>query len=163
MDAGAQFGITPYGTETMHVLRAEKGYIIVGQDTDGTVTPHDLGMAWVVRRRRTSSAGARSARRTRGPTASSSSACCPTTRESCRRARRSSSDAERRASPVPMLGHVTSSYYSAALGLPFALALVTGGRERIGETRPLGHGGRWVSATVRDPVLYDPEGARRDG
>ena len=37
--AGAPFGITPYGTEAMHVLRAEKGYIIVGQETDGTMTP----------------------------------------------------------------------------------------------------------------------------
>ena len=43
-----KYGITPYGTETMHVLRAEKGYIIVGQDTDGTVTPQDAGMEWVV-------------------------------------------------------------------------------------------------------------------
>src|SRR6185503_5187701 len=42
--AGEPYGITPYGTEAMHVLRAEKGYIIVGQDTDGSVTPHDLGM-----------------------------------------------------------------------------------------------------------------------
>ena len=46
--AGAEFDITPYGTETMHVLRAEKGYPIVGQDTDGTVTPQDAGMEWVV-------------------------------------------------------------------------------------------------------------------
>lgn len=45
---GRPYGITPYGTETMHVLRAEKGYIIVGQDTDGTVTPQDAGMSWVV-------------------------------------------------------------------------------------------------------------------
>jgi sarcosine oxidase, subunit alpha len=48
MAAGRPYGITPYGTETMDVLRAEKGYPIVGQDTDGTVTPHDLGMAWAV-------------------------------------------------------------------------------------------------------------------
>ncbi len=46
--AGDEFGITPYGTETMHVLRAEKGYPIVGQDTDGSVTPQDAGMAWAV-------------------------------------------------------------------------------------------------------------------
>src|SRR3546814_8707811 len=45
-EAGRKFGITPYGTETMHVLRAEKGYIIVGQDTDGTVTPDDAGLSW---------------------------------------------------------------------------------------------------------------------
>ena len=48
MAAGAPHGITPYGTETMHVLRAEKGFIIVGQDTDGSVTPVDLGMDWIV-------------------------------------------------------------------------------------------------------------------
>jgi sarcosine oxidase subunit alpha len=46
--AGAAHGITAYGTETMHVLRAEKGYIIVGQDTDGTVTPDDVGLAWAI-------------------------------------------------------------------------------------------------------------------
>ena len=51
----------PYGTEAMHVLRAEKGFVIVGQDTDGTATPHDLGMSWIVRRTTpTSSAGGRS-------------------------------------------------------------------------------------------------------
>jgi sarcosine oxidase subunit alpha len=48
IEAGAKYGITPFGTEAMHVLRAEKGYIITGQDTDGTVTPHDLGMHWLV-------------------------------------------------------------------------------------------------------------------
>ena len=48
MAAGTPFGIEPYGTEAMHVLRAEKGYVIVGQDTDGSVTPHDLGMDWIV-------------------------------------------------------------------------------------------------------------------
>src|SRR3546814_13537811 len=48
MDAGEKHHITPYGTEAMHVLRAEKGYVIVGQETDGTVTPLDLGMAWIV-------------------------------------------------------------------------------------------------------------------
>ncbi|HEY3213387.1 MAG TPA: 2Fe-2S iron-sulfur cluster-binding protein, partial [Actinomycetota bacterium] len=47
-DAVVQAGATPYGTEAMHVLRAEKGYVIVGQDTDGTVTPDDLGMGWIV-------------------------------------------------------------------------------------------------------------------
>ena len=48
MAAGERYGITPYGTEAMHVLRAEAGFIIVGQETDGTVTPQDLGMAWAV-------------------------------------------------------------------------------------------------------------------
>ena len=59
MAAGEKYGITPYGTETMHVLRAEKGFIIVGQETDGTVTPQDLGMDWIVSKQKgTSSASA---------------------------------------------------------------------------------------------------------
>ena len=53
MAAGEPFGITPYGTEAMHVLRAEKGYPIIGQDTDGTVTPQDLGMDWIVSKHET--------------------------------------------------------------------------------------------------------------
>ncbi len=52
IDAGRDFGITPYGTEAMHVLRAEKGFIIIGQDTDGTVTPIDLGLDWLVSTRK---------------------------------------------------------------------------------------------------------------
>ena len=47
-EAGKKHGAVAYGTETMHVLRAEKGYIIVGQDTDGTVTPYDAGQGWAV-------------------------------------------------------------------------------------------------------------------
>ena len=52
VEAGRPYGITPYGTETMHVLRAEKGYPIIGQDTDGTVTPQDLGMAWAISKKK---------------------------------------------------------------------------------------------------------------
>ena len=61
--AGAPFGIAPYGTEAMHVLRAEKGFVIVGQDTDGTVTPDDLGMGWIVRKDDSDFIGRRSLRR----------------------------------------------------------------------------------------------------
>ncbi|NUP43131.1 MAG: ferredoxin, partial [Streptomyces sp.] len=67
------------------------------------------------------------------------------------------------APPVPMLGHVTSSYRSAALGRTFALALIKGGRDRIGERLYAPMGDRLVPVTVTGPVLYDPEGARRDG
>ena len=93
MAAGEPFGITPYGTEAMHVLRAEKGYPIVGQETDGTVTPIDLGMDWIVSKQKTF-VGKRSLcrdRTLRGRIASSWSACCRTTRPSCCRKGRSSS------------------------------------------------------------------------
>jgi sarcosine oxidase subunit alpha len=165
---GRPYGITPYGTETMHVLRAEKGYIIVGQDTDGTVTPQDAGMSWVVSKQKdfvgkrsysradTARADRRQLvgllprdRRTRLPEGTQLVAPdVPITPE---------------AGPVPMLGHVTSSYHSPALGRPFALALVTNGRARIGETLIAPVGEDLVPVEVADPVLYDPEGTKRDG
>ena len=88
--AGEPYGITPYGTETMHVLRAEKGYIIVGQETDGTVTPDDLGLAWMIGKSKPDFVGKRSLTRPDmlSPTASSWSGCSP--RRCWRRARRSS-------------------------------------------------------------------------
>ena len=65
--------------------------------------------------------------------------------------------------PMPMLGHVTSSYRSAILERTFALAMLTSGRERIGSTvfAPLQEG--TIAATVTEPIFYDPEAARRDG
>ena len=166
--AGSDLGITPYGTETMHVLRAEKGYPIVGQDTDGTVTPQDAGMEWVVSKlkdfvgKRSFSRidTARSDRKhlvgllpadgvTHLPEGAQLVAeGVPVTPESA---------------PVPMLGHVTSSYRSEALGRPFALALVADGRNRIGQTVLAPVGDRMVPVLVADPVLYDPEGSKRDG
>jgi sarcosine oxidase subunit alpha len=165
MAAGEPFGITPYGTEAMHVLRAEKGFPIIGQDTDGTVTPHDLGMSWIVRKDDSDFLGRRSFRR-------------PDTSRTDRKrfvgllpvdpqalipegAQMVAEDTGR--IPMPMVGHVTSSYRSAILGRTFALAMLERGHERVGETvyAPLPEG--TIAAVVTTPVFYDPDGARRDG
>jgi sarcosine oxidase subunit alpha len=167
LDAGASHGITPYGTETMHVLRAEKGYPIIGQDTDGTVTPQDLGMAWVVSKKKPDFVGKRSFARAdnQRPDRKHLVGLLPVDRSVLLPEGTQLVRTERLPEPpVPMLGHVTSSYRSAALDRTFALALVKGGRDRVGETlyAPVGDG-RLVAVTVTVPVLYDPEGARRDG
>ncbi|MFM6848836.1 MAG: FAD-dependent oxidoreductase [Terrabacter sp.] len=172
-EAGADFDITPYGTETMHVLRAEKAYPIVGQDTDGTVTPQDLGMDWIVSttkdfvgNRSYSRASHRSAERKQlvsvlpldrslrlpeGAQLVEPGALGDYTGEGLP------------ARPIPMLGHVTSSYHSQALGRSFGLALVKAGRDRIGQTLIASFEGRFAEVEVADAVLYDKEGARRDG
>ncbi|SEM60005.1 2Fe-2S iron-sulfur cluster-binding protein [Streptacidiphilus jiangxiensis] len=164
---GAHAGITPYGTETMHVLRAEKGYPIVGQDTDGTVTPQDLGMSWIVARHkdfvgRRSFARADTSRVDRKHLVG----LLPVDRAELlpEGAQLVAPGTDVTAVPAESLGHVTSSYRSAALGRTFALALVRGGRDRIGDTvlAPLPDG-RTVAATVTEPVLFDPKGTRRDG
>ncbi|GAA4828752.1 2Fe-2S iron-sulfur cluster-binding protein [Actinomycetospora corticicola] len=167
--AGAEYGITPYGTETMHVLRAEKGYPIIGQDTDGTVTPHDLGMSWAVSRKKPDFVGKRSFARPlnadpqRKHLVSLLPTDATTTLPEGSQVVALPDDGRLPPPPVPMLGHVTSSYRSAALGRPFALALVRGGRERIGDVVAVPIGDQLVSVEIGGPVLVDPEGARRDG
>lgn len=165
MTGGEPFGIVPYGTETMHVLRAEKGYVIVGQDTDGTVTPYDLGMDWIVNPSKGDFVGRRSLRRADlvrpgrnqlvGLLSGDPDELLP------EGAQLVEEDTGR--IPMPMVGHVTSSYRSAALGRTFALALVAGGHERHGDTVFAPLVDRTIAATITAPVFYDPEGARRDG
>jgi sarcosine oxidase subunit alpha len=169
LEAGRPYGITPYGTETMHVLRAEKGYPIIGQDTDGTVTPQDLGMAWAVSKKKPDFVGKRSFARVanQDPLRKHLVGLLPVDRhtvlpegsqivEFC-------GHGQLPPPPVPMLGHVTSSYRSAELGRPFALALVKGGRSRVGDTVHVPVNGTLVPVEVTGSVLVDPEGARRDG
>jgi len=166
MEAGKPYGITPYGTETMHVLRAEKGYPIIGQDTDGTVTPQDLGMSWVVSKKKVDFIGKRSHQRAENnrPDRKHLVGLLPLDpHKPLAEGAQIVASNELPEPPVPMLGHVTSSYRSAALDSTFALALVRAGRDRIGETLHAWQDGELVAVTVTDSVLYDKEGARRDG
>jgi sarcosine oxidase subunit alpha len=129
-------GACPYGTEAMHVLRAEMGFIIVGQETDGTVTPDDVGLGRMVSQRKGDFLGRRSLARadmtrpdrkqlvgllTENPAVVLPEGA-PITAQPVRRP------------PAPMLGHVTSSYWSPTLGRSIALALLKDGRARIGQT-----------------------------
>ncbi|NMG00274.1 sarcosine oxidase subunit alpha, partial [Aromatoleum toluolicum] len=163
-DKGEKYGLTPYGTETMHVLRAEKGFIIVGQETDGSMTPEDLGMQWCVGYKKPFSwIGKRALSR-------------PDTKREDRKqlvglkpldpqlvldeGAQIVLEKEIRI-PMPMVGHVTSSYFSPTLGHSFALAVVKGGSQRMGQTvyLPMADG-RVHAAEVVSPVFYDAEGAR---
>ena len=163
MAAGEAFGITPYGTETMHVLRAEKGFVIVGQDTDGSVTPVDLGMNWLLSANK-DFLGRRSLARPDcvrddrkqlvGLVSSDSATVLPEGTQLVETAGQ--------ATPVPMCGHVTSSYMSACLGHPIALALVERGRARKGETIFAALPNRDpLPVEIVSPVFYDPKGARQ--
>ncbi|MFH5228278.1 glycine cleavage T C-terminal barrel domain-containing protein [Antrihabitans spumae] len=169
IEAGEPYGITPYGTETMHVLRAEKGYPIVGQDTDGTVTPQDLGMGWAVSKKKLDFIGKRSFARAenQNPLRRQLVGLLPTDREVVlpegSQIIEFRNDETLPPPPVPMVGYVTSSYRSAELGRSFALALVQAGRSRIGETLHVPIGSTLVRVEVTGSVLVDPEWARRDG
>ncbi len=161
--AAREFGAGPYGTETMHVLRAEKGYIIVGQDTDGTVTPEDVGLGWAIGKNKPDFVGRRSLLR-------------PAMRAPARKqlvGLRSADDGtvleegaqivDPAGDPARSIGHVTSAYWSANLGRPIALALVRGGRARIGTMLGVATRSRPIPVAVVEPVFLDQDGARLHG
>lgn len=163
LEAGADYGIAPYGTEAMHVLRAEKGYIVVGQDTDGTITPQDAGLGWLVNSGKPFFVGKRSHSR---PDVVRTDrlqlvGILPDATDCLLRegAQILAGDTNGKSSA----GHVTSSYRSSTLGRPFALGLMAGGRGRHGERVLIPVEGAVWKAQVTAPLFYDPEGARRDG
>jgi sarcosine oxidase subunit alpha len=161
-DAGAAQGITPYGTETMHVLRAEKGYIIVGQDTDGTATPDDAGLGWAIGRKKPDFVGKRSLERAAMRSLARKQLVGLRTPDPAIVLEEGAQLVETagQSPPMKVIGHVTSSYFSAALGHSIALAMVAGGRGREGATLHVPMPGRDIAVTVTSPVFYDTEGAR---
>jgi sarcosine oxidase, subunit alpha len=154
-----------YGTETMHVLRAEKGYIIVGQDTDGTVTPDDAGLSWAIGNTKADFVGKRSLERASMRAPNRKQLVGLRTRDAGVVLEEGAQVAAKadQTPPMALIGHVTSSYASGALGYPIALALVAGGRSRLGQTLYVPMPGGDIEVEVTSPVFYDPTGARING
>lgn len=164
IEAGAEFEITPYGTETMHVLRAEKGFVILGQDTDGSVNPLDLGMNWLLSKEK-DFLGKRSLSRPDSMRSDRKQLVGLLSEDKKTRLVEGAQLVEdpNATKPVPMVGHVTSSYDSACLGHPVALAILSGGRARKGERIfAVASDGSAVPATVVSPLFYDPKGERQN-
>ena len=162
IDAGKRYGITPYGTETMHVLRAEKGFIIVGQDTDGSVTPLDLGMDWLLSRDK-DYLGKRSLDRPDCRRPDRKQLVGLLCEEGTEALPEGTQLVEQPGGepPIRKIGHVTSSYNSVCLGYPIALALVSSGRARKGGVIHAAlREGRHVRIRIVSPVFHDPKGER---
>ena len=165
-EAGREFDLCQYGTEAMHVLRAEKGFIIVGQDTDGTVTPYDMDMNWIVSKTKEDFLGKRSLTR-------SDTACDGRpqfvgllTKDPLQVLPEGAHIVAevRDQPPMPTIGHVTSSYMSPNVGRSIALALLNNGLAMKGSTVTLRlMDGQVLDAEVTDPVFIDKEGALTRG
>jgi sarcosine oxidase subunit alpha len=163
---GEKWNITPYGTESMHVLRAEKGYIIVGQDTDGSMTPADVNMNWIVAKnkpfsfigQRSFSIAALSAENRLqliGLLTKDASVVLPEGAHIVDRGGKS-------------VGYVTSSYFSPILGRSIAMAQMQGGLSKMGETTIVKivqekQGLKEIPCEVSSSVFYDINGERVDG
>jgi sarcosine oxidase subunit alpha len=162
--AGRPFDITPYGTETMHVLRAEKGYIIVGQDTDGSITPVDLGMVAMVANTK-DCIGKRSLSRsdTARPDRKQFVGLLTEDPQIVLDEGAQIVDEPTPSLPAGSAGHVTSSYHSPTLGRSIALALVRGGAHRMGERVHVFMRSRGtVPAIIANPVFFDRTSERQN-
>ncbi len=161
--AGEEHGIEPYGTEALHVLRAEKGYIVVGDETDGTTTPYDVGLDGLVSKKKADFLGKRSLEQSflKGPNrkqlvgllTEDPNDVLPDGAYAVREVKDKP--------PMEMIGQVTSTYMSPTLGRSIAMALIENGRARMGETIsfPL-EGGKVMKAKITTTVFYDKEGGR---
>ena len=161
MDAGKEFNITPYGTETMHLLRAEKGFIIVGQDTDGTMTPIDLQMDWIVSKKKYDFIGKRSLYRSdtiRDDRKQLVGLLTDDPKEVLEEGAQIVADINKK--PVDMLGHVTSSYYSPNLNKSIALAVVRSGKKMKGQKLIVPMENKNINVTVSDFIFLDKENKR---
>ncbi len=163
--AGEDFDATPYGTEALHVMRAEKGFIMIGDETDGTVIPQDLGLNWAISKKKDDFLGKRGQERT-----------CMTDPDRWKLVGLETLDK----SVLPdgsyglaggtnangqanVQGRVTSTYYSPTLDRGIAMGLVLNGPERMGEVIAFNKvDGSTVEARIVDAVFYDPEGAKQN-
>lgn len=164
--AGAAHGVQPYGTEALHVMRAEKGFIMIGDETDGTVIPQDLALGWAVSKKKADFIGKRAQER--------SDLTRPNRKQLVGLRTENPMDVLPDGAhaveapinpkgPTPTIGHVTSSYFSPTLGHSIAMALIEGGAGRMGQTLSFPVAAdRTIRATVVDPVFLDKEGSRQN-
>jgi len=162
---GQKHGACAYGTEAMHVLRAEKGYIIVGQDTDGTVTPNDAGLDWAIGKKKKDFVGIRGLTRPDLVAAGRKQLVGLKTKDSRVVLEEGAQIVADPKQPVPMtmIGHVTSSYWSENCGRSIAMALVTDGRARIGQVLHVPMPDTTIEVEVVAPMFFDDKGDRLNG
>ena len=166
LEAGKKFDITPYGTEALHVLRAEKGFIAIGDETDGMTTPLDLGLSWAVSKKKSDFIGKHSLSRPHMATLETRKQLVGVLTEDAEEILPIGcycTDEEQTEPPVDMTGHISSSYWSPTLDRSIALALVVNGRNRHGETVYFPLEKKVVKGKIVDPVFFDKEGKRQNG
>lgn len=162
---GQKHGACAYGTESMHVLRAEKGYIIVGQDTDGTVSTNDASLDWAVGKKKTDFVGIRGMTRPDLVAKGRKQLVGLRTKNPKTVLEEGAQivDDPKQSIPMKMIGHVTSSYWSENCGHSIALALVVNGRDRLGETIYVPMPDGVIEAVISGMVFVDEKGERLNG
>lgn len=158
-------GACVYGTEAMHVMRAEKGYIIVGQDTDGTVTPYDAGLSWAIAKAKPDFVGKRGLQRPDLVAPGRRQLIGLKTKDPKTVLEEGAQIVADPNQPVPMkmLGFVTSSYWSGTLEQSIAMALVEDGQNLMGKTLYVPMPDQTIEVEVTGTIFYDTKGERLHG
>jgi sarcosine oxidase subunit alpha len=165
MVAGNDLGVMPYGTECLHILRAEKGFIMIGDETDGTVIPQDLGLNWAISKKKDDYLGKRAQQRSHmvDPTRWKLVGLETTDGSTLPDGAYAVGEGENENGQRNMIGRVTSTYHSPTLGKGIAMGLVLNGPDRMGEVLDFpGTDGKTYQAKIVDPVFYDKEGAKQN-
>jgi len=165
VEAGQQWNITPYGTEALHILRAEKGFIMIGDETDGTVIPQDLGLDWAISKKKTDYIGKRAQQRSHmvDPKRWKLVGLETLDGSTLKDGAHAIADGNNENGQRNTQGRVTSTYRSPTLNKGIAMGLVLNGPDRMGEVIELTAGGDdTVKAKIVNPVFFDPEGAKQN-
>ncbi len=165
IETGQEFGVMPYGTEALHIMRAEKGFIMIGDETDGTVIPQDLGLNWAISKKKDDYLGKRAQARSHMTDPDRWKLVGLETTDGSvlpdgAYARGSGTNEN---GQKTVIGRVTSTYYSPTLDKGIAMGLVLNGPDRMGEVINFpALDGSATPARIVSPVFYDPEGEKQN-
>ncbi|WP_425044172.1 sarcosine oxidase subunit alpha family protein [Primorskyibacter sp. S87] len=165
MEAGEEFGVMPYGTECLHIMRAEKGFIMIGDETDGTVIPQDLGLNWALSKKKEDFLGKRAHSRVHMADPDRWKLVGLETLDGSVLPDGAYAVAEgvNENGQRNMIGRVTSTYHSPTLGKGIAMGLIKHGPDRMGEVVEFpGTEGKTYQARIVDPVFYDKDGEKQN-
>ncbi|WP_019956828.1 sarcosine oxidase subunit alpha family protein [Yoonia vestfoldensis] len=164
--AGEEFGVMPYGTEALHIMRAEKGFIMIGDETDGTVIPQDLNLHWALSKKKDDYLGKRAHARSFMDNADRWRLVGLETLDGSvlPDGAYAIADGTNANGQRNTQGRVTSTYHSPTLGRGIAMGLVHRGPDRMGEVITFNtvEEGKTVAVRIVDPVFYDKEGAKQN-
>lgn len=165
LEAGEEFGIMPYGTEGLHIMRAEKGFIMIGDETDGTVIPQDLNLQWALSKKKDDYLGKRAHSRSHMASDDRWKLVGLETLDGSvlPEGAYAIADGTNDNGQINTQGRVTSTYYSPTLDKGIAMGLVHHGPDRMGEVISFTNiGGEPVKARIVDPVFYDKDGEKQN-
>ncbi|WP_457650234.1 sarcosine oxidase subunit alpha family protein [Profundibacter sp.] len=163
--AGEEFGAMAYGTEALHIMRAEKGFIMIGDETDGSVIPQDLGLHWAISKKKEDFLGKRAQQRPHmvDPNRWQLVGLETLDGSTLPDGAYALAEGENANGQRNMQGRVTSTYHSPTLNRGIAMGLVLHGPDRMGEVIEFGLvDGTTVPAKIVDPVFYDKEGEKQN-